>query len=58
MTGFNDILLTIENGVARVTINRPEVYNAFRGLTVEELIAAFQQVGWNRDVGVIVLTGA
>jgi 2-ketocyclohexanecarboxyl-CoA hydrolase len=58
MTSFNDILLTIENGVARVTINRPEVYNAFRGLTVEELIAAFQQVGWNRDVGVIVLTGA
>jgi 2-ketocyclohexanecarboxyl-CoA hydrolase len=58
MTSFYDILLTIENGVARVTINRPEVYNAFRGLTVEELIAAFQQVGWNRDVGVIVLTGA
>mgnify|MGYP001101001474 CR=1 FL=1 len=58
MTSFDDILLTIDNGVARVTINRPEVYNAFRGRTVEELITAFQQVGWNRDVGVIVLTGA
>ncbi|MBN9267515.1 MAG: enoyl-CoA hydratase/isomerase family protein [Hyphomicrobium sp.] len=56
MTSFDDILLTIDNGVARVTINRPEVYNAFRGRTVEELITAFQQVGWNRDVGVIVLT--
>ncbi|MGD0641607.1 MAG: enoyl-CoA hydratase-related protein [Roseiarcus sp.] len=55
---FEDILYEERNGVARVTINRPEKYNAFRSRTVEELIAAFQRAGSNRDIGVIVLTGA
>ena len=55
---FMDIVYTAEAGVATITINRPEVMNAFRGRTCEELIAAFQRAGWDRSVAVIVLTGA
>src|SRR5262245_31290756 len=55
---YGDILYTERaDGVARIAINRPERYNAFRGQTVEELIHAFQRAGWNRAVRVIVLTG-
>jgi 2-ketocyclohexanecarboxyl-CoA hydrolase len=55
---FQDILYEERDGVARITINRPQVMNAFRGRTVDELIAAFQRAGWRREVGVIVLGGA
>ena len=55
---YQDILVDETDGVARVTINRPQKYNAFRGQTVEELIDAFNRAGWNKAVGVIVLTGA
>lgn len=58
MTSYQDLLHTETAGVARITINRPDKYNAFRGRTVEELIHAFQRSGWNKDIGVIVLTGA
>ena len=55
---YTDILYEIRGGAAWITINRPEKYNAFRGQTVDELIDAFQKAGWDREVGVIVLTGA
>ncbi len=55
---YEDILYEIRGGAAWITINRPEKYNAFRGQTVDELIHAFQTAGWDRKVGVIVLTGA
>lgn len=56
---YEDILYNERaDGVAFITINRPDRYNAFRGKTVEELIDAFQRAGWNRDIGVIVLGGA
>ena len=55
---YQDILYEIRAGVATITINRPEVHNAFRGITCEELIDAFRQAAWERSVGVIVLTGA
>lgn len=55
---YEDILYEDRNGVARITINRPDKYNAFRGTTVDELIDAFQRAGWTRSIGVIVLTGA
>ena len=58
MSTYQDILYDVTAGVARITINRPDKYNAFRGQTVDELIHAFQQAGWNKSVGVIVLTGA
>jgi 2-ketocyclohexanecarboxyl-CoA hydrolase len=55
---FTDILYDETDGVATITINRPKVYNAFRPRTAVELIDAFTKAGWNRDIGVIVLTGA
>lgn len=55
---FEDILLekTID-GVAKVTINRPEVRNAFRPQTTEELIRAFDILRNDEEVGVVILTG-
>lgn len=59
MTTYDDIIYEERpKGVARITINRPATYNAFRGKTVEELIHAFQRAGWDKSIGVIVLTGA
>ncbi|MCZ6463109.1 MAG: enoyl-CoA hydratase-related protein [Proteobacteria bacterium] len=55
---YEDILYDEEHHVATITLNRPKVYNAFRGRTCEELIHAFHRAGYNRDVGVIVLTGS
>jgi len=57
MPDYTDILYTEDKGVATITINRPEVMNAFRAHTVEELIQAFMKAGWNKSIGVIVLTG-
>ena len=55
---FKDLIYTEQDGVATITINRPKVYNAFSSNTCEELIQAFGKAGWNRDIGVVVLTGA
>jgi len=55
---YEDILYSEANGVATITINRPERYNAFRGQTCMELLDAFNRAGWNKAIGVIVFTGA
>ena len=55
---FTDILYEKADGVAWITINRPEVRNAFRTRTVAELTEAFVDARWDRTVGVVVLTGA
>jgi 2-ketocyclohexanecarboxyl-CoA hydrolase len=55
---FQDIIYEEADRVATITINRPEVYNAFRPKTVVELINAFLKAGWDKNIGVIVLTGA
>ena len=55
---YQDILFEVAEGVARITINRPDRYNAFRGTTCEEMIDALQSASYDREVGVIVLTGA
>ena len=54
---YEDLLYNVEDGVATITINRPEVYNAVRGITCEELIDAFNRAGWDRTIGAIVITG-
>ncbi|MEC9341736.1 MAG: enoyl-CoA hydratase-related protein [Pseudomonadota bacterium] len=54
---YQDILYAERERTAFITINRPEVYNAFRGRTAEELIHAFQRASWNSDIAVIVLSG-
>src|SRR5215468_4082181 len=57
-TSYEDILYEARDGVAWITINRPQVLNAFRAKTVDELIAAFRAAWHDTDVGVVVLTGA
>jgi 2-ketocyclohexanecarboxyl-CoA hydrolase len=55
---YSDILYEKKDGVAWITINRPEVRNAFRTRTVAELTEAFLDARWDPAVGVAVLTGA
>src|SRR5205809_6367423 len=55
---YDDILYDARDGVAWITINRPEVRNAFRAKTVDELIAAFRAPCGDPEMGVVVLTGA
>ncbi len=45
-------------GIAKVTINRPEVRNAFRPETVAELIDAFRRIRDDASIGVVLFTGA
>ena len=57
--GFEDVLYEkAEEGIAKITINRPEVRNAFRPQTVFELSRAFADARDDPGVGVVVLTGA
>src|SRR2546430_6477457 len=55
---YEDVLYEVRDGVAWITINRPEVRNAFRAKTVEELIAAFRAAWQDEEVGVVVLSCA
>ena len=55
---FEDVLYEVRGNAAWIIINRPKVYNAFRGRTVEELIPAFQLASNDRTSPRIVLTGA
>ncbi|MGE5272187.1 MAG: enoyl-CoA hydratase-related protein [Verrucomicrobiota bacterium] len=55
---FTDVCYHVDESVAVITIDRPDRMNAFRGRTVEELIAAFRRAWADRDVAAVVLTGA
>jgi naphthoate synthase len=55
---YSDILYEVGEGIARITINRPEVRNAFRPQTTTELIEAFYAAREDPAVGVVLLTGA
>jgi naphthoate synthase len=55
---YTDILYEKQDGVAWITINRPQARNAFRTRTVAELTEAFTDARWDRSIGVAVLTGA
>lgn len=55
---YEDVIYQTYNGIAKITINRPEVRNAFRPKTVIELITAFTVAREDSEIGVIVLTGA
>ena len=54
---YTDILFSKTNGIATITINRPEVRNAFRPLTIDEMISAFQDAWDDDQIGVVILTG-
>jgi naphthoate synthase len=55
---YSDILYHKADGIARVTINRPEKRNAFRPETVTQMIAAFTDAREDASIGVVLLTGA
>ena len=55
---MSDVLYAENDGVATVTLNRPEALNAIRPGMYEQVAEAILQAGWNREIGVIVLTGA
>lgn len=54
---FEDIKYEKLGQIAKITINRPEVRNAFRPLTVKQMQLALQDARENPDIGVIILTG-
>jgi naphthoate synthase len=54
---YEDIRYELSDGIAKITIDRPEVRNAFRPETVIELSDAFNRAREDTDVGVIILTG-
>ncbi|HLS89189.1 MAG TPA: 1,4-dihydroxy-2-naphthoyl-CoA synthase [Sphingobacteriaceae bacterium] len=55
---YQDIIYETYEGIAKITINRPEVRNAFRPQTVIELMDAFNRVREDPAIGVAILTGA
>ncbi len=55
---YTDIICEHAEGIAKITINRPHVRNAFRPETVGELMDAFAHAREDPDVGVVLLTGA
>ena len=54
---YQDILYSKADGIAKISINRPHVHNAFRPLTVDEMIHALNDARHDQAIGVIILTG-
>ena len=54
---YEDITFKIANGVARIAFNRPEVRNAFRPKTVDELLEALVICHESQEIGVVLITG-
>ena len=54
---FKDILFHKADGIAKITINRPEVRNAFRPQTVSEMMKALENARDDETIGVVILTG-
>jgi naphthoate synthase len=54
---YTDIKYHKYEGVAKITINRPHVRNAFRPLTVDEMMHAFNDARFDSSIGVIIITG-
>ena len=55
---YENVLVSIEERIATVTINRPKKLNALNKITIEELHDAFKVLEKNKDVRVILLTGS
>jgi naphthoate synthase len=59
LSGYEDIIYEkADEGIAKITINRPQVRNAFRPQTIVEMSRAFADARDDENVGVIILTGA
>ena len=55
---FTDIIYKKDDGIAWLTINRPEVYNAVRGRTSDEMVVALKDAGNDPGVRVVVISGS
>jgi 2-ketocyclohexanecarboxyl-CoA hydrolase len=58
MEELTDVQMEVQDGLAWITIDRPDRYNALRGRTVDELIRCFKRAWTDPAVGVVALTGA
>lgn len=58
MTKFKNIMVETKAGVAWLTVNRPQVHNALSAETVEEFQATLRELGAQREIGVLLVTGA
>ncbi|MCC3750189.1 MAG: 1,4-dihydroxy-2-naphthoyl-CoA synthase [Halorhodospira halophila] len=56
-SGYTDVLYHKADGIAKITINRPEVRNAFRPRTVLEMQQALADARFDQEIGVVILTG-
>ncbi|HLI88773.1 MAG TPA: 1,4-dihydroxy-2-naphthoyl-CoA synthase [Ktedonobacteraceae bacterium] len=54
---YQDIIFEKAEGMGKITINRPEVHNAFRPETLTELIDAFNRCREDQEIGVVIFTG-
>jgi len=54
---YSDILFELCEGVAKITINRPDVYNAFRPETNNQMLEAMEVCRENNDIDIVVFTG-
>ena len=55
---YENILITTENNIATVTINRPTKLNALNVATISDLNKAFKTLGKNDEIRAIILTGS
>lgn len=55
---YNKIIVTVQEGIAIITINRPHVMNALNAETIRELSDAIDRIGTDRNVQVVIITGA
>lgn len=55
---FETLLYEKRGGRATITLNRPEVYNAFNTQTFRDMVRALEDASWDDQIGVIVITGA
>ena len=55
---YTDILFDVADGIATVTLNRPEALNAFTNQMARDLQAAFDEIDANDEIRVAIITGA
>lgn len=58
MSNYETIALSIEDKIARITLNRPEIHNAFNEVMIAELMEIFRKLKLERKLRVAILTGA
>lgn len=58
MTDFTQILYDVADGIATITLNRPEKMNAYTGIMQQEMCAAFDLADGDDDVRAVIITGA